>query len=146
MCNYAFKFVQDDQQAQDVVQDVFMNFWRKKDSLNIDLKVKSYLFTAVRNKALEVLRHKKMKANHYDAVRINELLRYDIEDEAEKYVRLEKIHVAIGGLPTKCREVFSLSKMNGLSYNEIAAHLGISVKTVENQIVRALKLLREKLN
>ena len=138
--------MQDNQQAQDVVQDVFMNFWRKRESLNIDLKVKSYLFTAVRNKALEVLRHKKMKENHHDSVRINELLRYDIEDEAEKYVRLEKIHTAIGGLPTKCREVFSLSKLNGLSYNEIADHLGISVKTVENQIVRALKLLREKLN
>jgi len=138
--------VQDNQRAQDVVQDVFMNFWRKRDTLDIDLKVKSYLFTAVRNKALEVLRHEKMKENHADTVRINELLRYDIEDEAEKYVRLEKIHAAIGTLPDKCREVFSLSKLNGLSYNEIANHLNISVKTVENQIVRALKLLREKLN
>ncbi len=84
--------------------------------------------------------------DHADKVRINELLRYDVDDEAEKYVRIEKIHRAINQLPPKCRQIFMLSKMNGLSYIEIAEHLKISPKTVENQVIRGLKLLRDKLN
>ena len=86
-----------------------------------------------------------MLNKHESSVLQHELMQRDIEDESEKFVRLEQIHKAIQSLPEKCRQVFLLSKINGLSYAEIADHLGISVKTVENQIVRGLKLIREKL-
>lgn len=138
--------MRDENLAQDIVQDAFLNFWKKRKKLEEETNLKSYLFTSTKNKALEHIRRNKMFRSHEDKVRINELMRYDIEDESEKYVRLEKIHKAIQTLPEKCQKVFSLSKINGLSYAEISKHLGISVKTVENQMVRALKLLREKLN
>ena len=138
--------MQDDNLAQDIVQDAFLNFWKKRKKLTDEVNLKSYLFTSVRNKALEHIRRNKMMLDHEESIRINELLRHEIEDESEKYVRLEQIHKAILTLPEKCRQVFSLSKINGLSYAEISEHLGISVKTVENQVVRALQLLREKLN
>lgn len=134
--------------AKDIVQESFVNFWNKREELGDDVNVKSYLFTAVRNKAFEILRREKMKESHQDNITQQEMLRHDdnLEEEAEKFVRLEKIYSAIKTLPTKCQEVFTLSKINGLSYREIAEHKGISIKTVENQVVRALKLLREKLN
>ena len=86
-----------------------------------------------------------MLSKHESSVLQHELMQRNIEDESEKYVRLEQIHSAIQSLPEKCRQVFLMSKINGLSYAEIAEYLGISVKTVENQIVRGLKLIREKL-
>lgn len=138
--------MKDDQLAQDAVQEVFFNLWKNRAKVEVTDGIKSYLFTSTKNKVLEYLRREKMMEEHADKVRINELMRYDIEEEAEKYVRIEKIHAAINELPPKCREIFKLSKMNGLSYIEIADHLNISPKTVENQIIRGLKLLREKLN
>lgn len=138
----------DTQIAQDIVQDAFVNYWNKRDELKADVNTKAYLFASVRNKALEILRRDKMKESHQDKIKHLEALRHEdnIEAEAEKYVRLEKVYAAIKTLPTKCQEVFSLSKINGLSYQEIADYKGISIKTVENQVVRALKILREKLN
>ncbi len=140
--------MEDEQLAQDMVQDSFVNYWNKRDELAPDINAKAYLFTSVRNKSLEFLRREKMKESHEENITHLETLRHDddIEAEAEKYVRLERIYAAIKTLPTKCQEVFSLSKINGLSYQEIAEYKGISIKTVENQIVRALKILREKLN
>lgn len=132
--------------AKDIIQDVFLNFWRNRKKLKKEDNLKSYLFTSAKNKALETIRRTKMMDNHEDKVRINELLRYDVEDNAEKYVRLEKINKAIQTLPKKCKQVFVLSKINGLSYREISEHMEISIKTVENQMIRALKLIREKLN
>lgn len=120
--------------------------WKNRDKIEITPAIKSYLFTSTKNKVLEFIRRNKMTEDHQDKIRINELIRHDIEDEAEKYVRIEKIHSAINDLPPKCREIFKMSKINGLSYSEIANYLNISQKTVENQVVRALKLLREKLN
>lgn len=146
MTNFAFKYLKDEQLAQDAVQDVFLNLWRNRAKTEIGPGIKSYLFTSTKNKVLEYIRRDKMMEDHSEKVRINELMRYDVDDEAEKYVRIEKINKAVSELPTKCREIFKLSKMNGLSYSEIADHLKISPKTVENQIIRGLKLLREKLN
>ena len=138
----------DDQRAQDAVQDVFVKFWNKREEIDTKVNIKAYLFTSVKNKCFEVLRREKMVDGHKDNIVQQESLRHEdtIEVDIEKYVRLEKIHKAIQTLPTKCQEVFSLSKVNGLSYQEISDFMGISIKTVENQIVRALKLLREKLN
>ncbi len=128
------------------MQEVFLNLWRNREKIEVNEGTKSYLFTSTRNKVLEYLRRNKMMDDHSDKIRINELNRYDITDEAEKFVRIEKIHNAINQLPPKCREIFKMSKMNGLSYAEIADHLKISPKTVENQIIRGLKILRKKLN
>lgn len=133
--------------AEDIVQDVFLKIWKKRSEFDIHDDLKSYLFTSVRNRSFEHLRRDRMISNHEENIKLNESLLHETEiDEIEKYVRLEKIYQAINTLPTKCKEVFSLSKINGLSYAEIAEHLNISVKTVENQIIRALKLLREKVN
>ena len=146
LCNYAYNYVKDNELAQDAVQEAFLNLWRNRKKLDAGPGIKSYLFTSTRNKVLEFIRRNKMMEDHSEKVRINELMRYDIEDDAEKYVRIEKIHSAIDTLPPKCREIFKMSKINGLSYREIANHLNISQKTVENQVIRGLKLLRDKLN
>ena len=145
MCNFANSILQDDHLSKDVVQDVFFQCWKKRKRLEANSKIKSYLFTSVKNKALEKIRRNKMFSRHESSVLQHALMQRNIEDESEKYVRLEQIHSAIHSLPEKCRQVFLMSKINGLSYAEIAEYLGISVKTVENQIVRGLKLIREKL-
>lgn len=132
--------------SEDAVQEVFLNLWRNRKKIEDGPGMKSYLFTSTKNKVLEYIRRGKMMDDHSEKVRINELMRYDVEEEADKYVRIEKIHSAIDELPPKCREIFKMSKINGLSYTEIANYLGISQKTVENQIMRGLKLLRDKLN
>lgn len=145
LCNFATSLVRDRKLAQDVVQDVFTHLWEKKDNLKIVNSDKSYLFKAVKNRSFELLKKAKMNANVADNYSSTEVMYSDsaIEEQARNYLLKEKLYTSIRQLPTKCQEIFVLSKMNGLTYTEIAEELNISVKTVENQIGRGYLLLRE---
>ncbi len=141
---FSYRYVRDVQIAEDIIQDVFVNVWNKKDMLDFNLNFKSYLFSAVRN-------HSLMHINKTNRVELVDL-QFVVEksdnnpdvmverDELEK--GLMKI---ISELPTKRREVFSLSRFDKLTYAEIATILNISIKTVETQMSRALKQIRKKL-
>jgi RNA polymerase sigma-70 factor (ECF subfamily) len=146
LCNYAYIFLKDTDESEDVVQGVFYQLWKKKDSTEITTSLKSYLFTAVRNNCLKKVSHLKIRNQykeniiHLDDKSSNNTMDKVIGRELE-----EQIKNAIENLPQQCRLIFTLSRQSGFKYAEIAEHLEISVKTVENQMGKALKVLREKL-
>lgn len=140
LCLYALHYVHDIDNAEDIVQDCFVAMIEKGMGENID-NVRSYLYIAVRNRCLNMLRdtHKELSATDAEG---------DISDEeaVEASLHEAELWTAIDSLPAKCREVFLMSKQQGLKYREIANELGISEKTVEHQISKALKVLRGKVS
>jgi RNA polymerase sigma-70 factor (ECF subfamily) len=145
LCVYAQKMISlPEEEARDIVQDVFVKFWNDCKKLDIQFSIRSYLFVAVKNKCFDVLRKKNRN------IKVQEISNeYDIADEAfETYIlsELETLfNNSLTKLPERCREVFELSRLHGLKNREIAAKLNLSEKTVENQITKALHILREEL-
>ena len=144
LCNYANSFVKDRDEAEEIVQNAFASLWEKRQSLEIRTSVRSYLFSMVHNYSLNYLKHEKVKQKH-----ASEML-YMGEDSTEEVDSHasdleQKIFQALQTLPEKCRIVFKLSRFEELKYSEIAERMNISVKTVENQMGKALKLMREEL-
>jgi len=129
--------------AQDVVQDVFTHLWERRNSISVKENEKSYLFSAVKNKAIENLRKKASDAKVTEVLK--QLQGSTVEEQADRLVQRERINKSIRQLPPKCQEIFLLSKVNGLTYAEVATELNISVKTVENQIGKAYRLVRSML-
>ncbi len=146
LCNFAFKIVQDKEVAKDIVNDVFLSYWNKLNSKTEFNNAKSYLFTSTKNKCLESLRRKKIESKYAEWAKKNLSTSTQIDNEATKYMRKEQLYASIRQLPPKCREVFMMSKQNGLTYVEIAEELDISIKTVENHMGRAMRILRELMN
>lgn len=128
--------------AEDVVQEVFVQMWQKRDQIVLTTSMKSYLFQSTRNKAIEILRRRKLQKAYVEEESHKADSFYEIDNEADNYMIKEQLNKSIRQLPPKCQKIFVLSKMNGLTYGEIAEELNLSVKTVENQIGRGLKLLR----
>lgn len=145
LCVYAQKMISlPEEEARDIVQDVFVKFWNDCKKLDIQFSIRSYLFVAVKNKCFDVLRKKNRN------IKVQEISNeYDIADGAfESYIlsELETLfNQSLNKLPERCREVFELSRLHGLKNREIAAKLNLSEKTVENQMTKALHILREEL-
>ncbi len=142
LCRLATKFIYDFEASKDIVHEVFVAFWQKFDALPTDTQYKSYLFTAVRNKSFNHLRDSKKHLNIVDAA---EEKAPDDEQSMEVKELSAEIDFALNLLPEKCREVFELSRFENMKYAQIAEHLNISVKTVEGQMSKALRILREHL-
>nr|WP_185154620.1 RNA polymerase sigma-70 factor [Dysgonomonas sp. 511] len=146
LCKYAYSMLKDQFEAEDVVQKVFLKLWDDRHNTNITTSVKSYLYMAVHNISLNRIKQLKIQQKHNQQFALegqaehNEVYEGVVEKELDY-----KIKLAIAQLPPKCREVFELSRFEMLSYKEIARQLEISPNTVENQIAKALKLLRENL-
>jgi RNA polymerase sigma-70 factor (ECF subfamily) len=146
LCNYAYSFVQDRDEAEEIVQSTFLTVWEKKENLTIHTGVRPYLYAMVRNASLNVLKHEKIKQQHVAvelavAERSSEsVTRTVMASELE-----ERIYKALNKLPEQCRLVFKLSRFEELKYAEIAEQLNISIKTVENQMGKALKIMRDQL-
>lgn len=143
LCNYAFSFLQDYDSSEDVVQEVFIKIWENRKELIESDAIRFYLFRAVRNNCLTRLEqlNKGMVVPLGTQDGFESPAPYGEEQApAEDYPELLKR--AIQQLPPKCREIFVLCKISRRSYQEIADELNLSVKTVENQIGKALKLLR----
>jgi RNA polymerase sigma-70 factor (ECF subfamily) len=141
LCSYAYTLLGDRDEAADTVQRTMTTLWEKSPELDLQYG-KSYLYTAVRNSALNVIKHRKVQARH-----INELRPENFQTEIQESEQplQNKINTALEKLPTQCRAVFELSRYEELRYAEIAERLGISVKTVENQISKALRIMRVEL-
>ena len=140
---FATHYMGDSHAAEEVVQQVFLRLWEKRDSITITGPVKAYLFSAIRNTAISQWRKDIVRSDretHYSTIR-------DTATEATDQVReLEGLYQkALSQLPERCREVFVLSRQQNLKYAEIAATLDISVKTVENHMGKALKILHKEL-
>jgi RNA polymerase sigma-70 factor (ECF subfamily) len=146
LCNYAYSFVQDRDEAEEIVQATFMSVWEKRDSLSIHTGVKPYLYAMVRNASLNVLKHEKIKQQH--VVGEMAVAERSVESVSRTVMASElegRIYTALDKLPEQCRLVFKLSRFEELKYAEIAEQLNISIKTVENQMGKALKIMREQL-
>ncbi len=146
LCNYAYTFVQDRDEAEEIVQTTFLAVWERKEALEIRTAVKPYLYAMVRNACLNVLKHEKVKKQH--AVVQMAVGERSVESVARTVMASEletKIYEAMDTLPEQCRLVFKLSRFEELKYSEIAEQLNISVKTVENHMGKALRIMREQL-
>jgi RNA polymerase sigma-70 factor (family 1) len=144
--NFAFSYVKDKTAAEDIVQEVFLRIWEKRQDLIGSSTIRFYLFTAVRNNCLTYIAHSKRFLSFHAAHLEDKAVIYP-QDKAEGHPadRMAMIQKAIAQLPPKCKEVFLLSRIGNLSYKEIAKTLDISVKTVDNQVGKALRVLRDLL-
>lgn len=146
LCNYAYTFVRDREEAEEIVQNTFTGVWEKRASLSIHTGVKPYLYAMVRNACLNVLKHEKIKQRHAALeVAVAERSSESVAHKVEASELEQRIMEAMAKLPEQCRLVFKLSRFEDLKYSEIAAQLDISVKTVENQMGKALRVMREQL-
>lgn len=146
LCNYVNLYVRDKSVSEDLVQDLFVYFWEKRESIVLESSVKSYLFRASRNKYLNYFRDE--RCHHLIEQEVNskrELVAYPNEEALDLSQLEEIITSSINNLSPRCREVYLLHRNNDLCYKEIASLMNISVKTVENQMTIALKKLREQL-
>jgi len=144
---YAGIIVKDETEAEEIVQNVFMKIWEKKERIEIQTSLKAYLYKAVYFDSLNLLKHQKVKSSYQThstyvmknskaASATDQLLHRNLED---------RLRTALNELPEQCRTVFQLSRFEDLKYREIAGRLQISEKTVENHMGKALKILRLKL-
>jgi RNA polymerase sigma-70 factor (ECF subfamily) len=142
---YATKFV-DKTTAEDLVQDVFLKIWNKRSFLIWEEGFSVYLYNAVRHACMDYLKHQEVKSNLLTKLKIDEL--YYSEKSSffwQEDHRLQLIYREIEKLPEKCREIFTMSYLEERKSAEIASLLYISKRTVEAQLYKALKLIREAL-
>ena len=131
--------------AEEIVQDVLLELWKRRESLAQDSSPQAYLFQSTRNRSLNHVRHEKVTKKSEPYAKMPETVdalahSHMVEDEMR-----EAVERAVAALPDRCREVFEMSRTRGMKYLEIASLLGISVKTVESQMGKALRILREEL-
>ena len=146
LVNYALRFLDEREEAEEIVQNVFVKFWDKCEAIDPDSSIKSYLYRSVHNTCLNKIKHEKVKDAYKKHV-INYMDRTSeiVLDQPDPEKVRKEILSEIDNLPLRCSEIFKLSRLEGLKYQEIADHLEISVKTVEVQMGKALRVLREKL-
>lgn len=148
--NYAGRILRDEEQANDVVQDTFCRLYENRSNITIHISLKSYLYRSVYNNCIDLIRHKKVANAYVDAKMLDFYFSRIIQLPEAELKMLdedigEAIREAIAHLPERCRQIFCLSKLEGLSNKQIAEQLGISVKTVETQMTTAFVRLRKEL-
>ena len=146
LCAFSMQYVNDHDTVEDLVQDMFVSLWVEAPKLQIQSSLKSYLFTSVKNRCFDFRKHKKV-TEKYQTYFLFSSDGSDISAEShfsESELR-QTIQKSLKKLPPRCREIFELSRLNGLSNKEISEKLEISKRTVELQISNALKILRKEL-
>lgn len=140
---FALQYTGDRYEAEEVVQQVFLHIWEKRESIEISGSAKSYLFTAIRNASVSRWRKQSVEASREAAFgQLQPVVTDAVLPGKELEASLQK---ALQKLPERCREVFLLSRQQQMKYAEIAAVMGIAIKTVENQMGKALKILHTEL-
>lgn len=143
-----YRLLPDESTCQDLAQELFVDLWNKRESLDIHTSLRAYLRRAAVNKSLNYIkanrRHSFEDAD--DLGHLPDTSALDTYNRETKETLEDALHDAIRALPEKCRVVFNLSRFEQLSHREIAEKLGISVKTIENQITKAMKMLRDALS
>jgi RNA polymerase sigma-70 factor (ECF subfamily) len=144
LCVFVSRMLQDDAEAEEVVQDFFVKLWERRDRIEIETSVKNYFFRSVKNLSLNRIKHEQIRLKHAQHV-VADSETNDYDDHFIEVDLAQAIEKSISELPVKRREIFRLSREEGLKYREIAEKMNISVKTVEVQMGLAIKTLREKL-
>ncbi len=141
LCNYVAHTFKADSEAEDIVMDVFTHIWSLNSKFEDINNPKSYLFKSVHNKALEKIRSQKVRILPFESEK------YVVADYKEEnndhFLLKEKIYQSIRQLPKQCQLIFVKAKIDGQSYKEIALDMGLSIKTIENQMSKALKIIKE---
>lgn len=145
MASFVQRYVFAPDIAEELVQDIFVKLWSRREQLSEIESFKTYLYRAVRNQALNWLRRRKLERRWEEEQDPEPAALVATDDIATQGEVAAAVKAAIGRLPPRCREIFLLSRDGGLTYNDIARTLDISVKTVETQMGRALKSLRNSL-
>jgi RNA polymerase sigma-70 factor, ECF subfamily len=147
LCRYAQSFLGDRDEAEEVVQALFTTIWEKRSSMEVSSSLRCYLYQTVRNRCLNVIKHEKIKQLHVaHESSVMPSSHEGVSDSLHAKELEQRIFAAIQQLPEQCRLVFNLSRFEELRYQEIATQLNISVKTVENQMGKALKVMRQQLS
>jgi len=141
---FARRYVKNTQVAENIVQDVFLRIWLNRTKLNPALKIKSYLYKAVKNQAMQHLRKAKFE-NQRENIQALDSSAKSPEDILNEKEIAKSVQRAISELPSQSRLIFTMSKYSNLTYLEIAEIQNISIKTVETHMGRALKFLRKRL-
>lgn len=146
LCAYAESMIYNRVIVEDIVQELFVTLWVKSEQLVIEGPIKNYLFSSVKNRCLDYLKHQKVKSQTI----VKLMAKVPLNDETpENWIVQseleEKIEECLQNLPSRCQQIFRLSRFKGLKNQEIAIQLGISKRTVELQISNALKILRKDL-
>lgn len=142
-CMVVYKYVKDQNTAKDIAQEVFIKFWQKRNSINIQSSMKAYIRRMSVNEAISHLRRQKY-FDEISTIEDQESSQHSEQQFLHKELE-DNISLAIDTLPPRCKIIFQLSRFEELTYKEIAARLEISVKTVENQMGKALKIMRASL-
>lgn len=144
LCNYANKLLLDRSSAEDALQQVFSKLWEKRSQITIDTSIKSYLYRATYNTCMnEIKRNQRLHSLESDD-QVHDMQQADVRTRVND---LEKqVNLGLKQLPEKCRSIFVMSRYERMKYKEIAEMLEISIKTVENQMGKALKMMRVHLS
>lgn len=152
--HFARDYVLSESDAENITQDVFLDLYQKRDLLDYHINRVAYLFTAVKNRCIDHLRHKLLEQEAASRMqeafdrsyrmKFDSLEAFHVEDLSENKIK-EVLEKALDALPDRCRNIFIMSKLEGKKQKEIAEELHISVKTIENQMTIAYKKLREEL-
>ncbi|PKD18670.1 hypothetical protein APR41_17840 [Salegentibacter salinarum] len=148
---FAKSYLEDEDEAKEITQNVFFKFWKSRNSLSIDSNLNAYLFRMTKNECLDYFKHQKVRANYQDNIKkeraaLNQSSLQDHPDLLLIETELEaKVSQILDELPPRCKQIFIKSRFEGLKYKEIANEMNISIKTVEHQIAKALRLFRREL-
>jgi RNA polymerase sigma-70 factor (ECF subfamily) len=145
LCTYAYGLSQDIDLAEDIVQNVFIRIWKKREQLKTDFSIQSFLYKSVYNEFIDQYRKKKLllplEKKYIDA--LASIVEEEDQNSLEPLLNLVKLEIQ--NLPPKCKEAFLLSKQEGLTNIEIAEYLNVSIKSVEAHITKAFLILRNKI-
>ena len=146
LCRYAHSMLHNEEEAEDIAQKTFCKLWDQREKMEIHTSIKSYLYRMVHNACLNKIKQWQIQSEHHETIAYNSVTVANQVEQTLAHKELQhQIELAIAELPERCREVFLLSRMQHLSYIQIAQKMQISPNTVETQIVKALKTLRIRL-
>ena len=143
LINYAYYLTRSSEDSVELVNDVFLSVWNKRNRLKLDSNLKTYLYSAVKNRSINYIKKNKL-VTVFDE-QIDTLSDFEADHSLLEKEQLIIIQQIMNDLPSKCKQVFAMSRIDQLSNKEIASLLDISIKTVEAQITKALKIFRKKL-
>ena len=145
LCRIAFGYIPDTHECEDIVQECFIAVWTNGKHELDEKEFLSYMVRAVKNNCISFLRKQNLNMVSLDNEQPPIICADDTGEEVDELSDDEKLEKILSVLPPKCKEIFLLSKLHGMKYQEIAQKLDLSVKTVENQMSKALKLIREQM-
>lgn len=147
LCRFCLTYVKETYIAEEIVQEVFISFWERLSTLDITISERSFLYTSVKNRALNYLRDTNTRLKHESTFAEAQIGKVELPiHEWDQNLMENSIQQAISELPDKCRQIFELSRNQNLTYQQIADQLKLSSKTVENQVGIAIKKLKERLS